>query len=72
MKILQTSPNENGICLNSDSSLCLLWAGWHIIRNPILRSLVVGEIAQQYRAEVLHCRVIVHIPEHRRAVVAAG
>ena len=43
-----------------------------MIRNPILRSFFNCEVAQQPRAKIIHRRVIIHILEPRRAIVAAG
>ena len=53
-------------------SLLRLGARRRIIRNAILLPLVVGEVAQQARTEILHRRAIIHIPQPRRAVIADG
>jgi hypothetical protein len=61
--------NENSMnCEALNSS----WTGGGVICNPILCTFVVCEIAQQHRAKILNGGVIIHIPEHRGAVVAAA
>ena len=49
-----------------------LWACRCIGRNPKPGPLLVGEIAQQERTEIVHSSVIIHVPEHGGAIVAAG
>ena len=48
-----------------------LWASWRLIFDVILRALFFGKVAQ-VSAKVGHGGVVIHIPQARGAIIAAG